>query len=141
MSQKDPKRPQFPLMRNDQDRNRQQPGQKGGPSQPPERRTPRVPTWLVASLIIVLIGWYIWEFFGPSDNPAVTGVTYSAVTEQIQAKNVEKATLSETTIRVELRDKVKWDSNNERINNDAPANASGITETDSLQATLPQGVE
>jgi len=143
MSQQDPKKPQFPLMRPDQDRNRQQPQNKkgGGQPQPPERRTPRIPTWVVASLIIALVGWYIWEFFGPSDDESVTGVTYTAVTEQIAAGNVERATLGETSIEMELQEPIKWDTENDRIDNNAPADNANITETDHIDATLPQGVD
>ncbi len=143
MSQQDPKKPQFPLMRPDQDRNRQQPQNKkgGGSPQTPERRTPRIPTWVVASLIIALVGWYIWEFFGPSDDENITGVTYTAVTEQIAAGNVERATLGETSIEVELRDLIRWDSETDRVDMQAPADNPNITETDHIDATLPQGVE
>ena len=141
MSQ-DPKKPQFPMMRPDEDRNRQQnQNQKGGGSQPPERRTPRVPTWVVASLIIALVGWYIWEFFGPSEDPEVLGVTYSAVTEQIAAGNVETAVLSETKIEVELNDPIRWDNENNRVNNDAPQDNPDVVVSDHIEATLPQGVE
>ena len=143
MSQQDPKKPQFPLKRPDQDGNRQQNSNQkgGGQPQPPQRRTPRIPTWVVASLIIALVGWYIWEFFGPSDNESITGVTYSAITEQIAAGNVERATLSETKIEVELADPIKWDSEVDRVDNDAPADNTNITETDHVNATLPQGVD
>ncbi len=143
MSQQDPKKPQFPLMRPDQDRNRQQnQNQKGGGQpQPPERRTPKIPTWVVASLIIALVGWYIWEFFGPSDDPNITGVTYTAITEQIDAGNVERATLGETSIEVELRDLIRWDSEADRVDMQAPADNPNITETDHIDATLPQGVD
>ncbi len=143
MSQQDPKKPQLPLMRPDKDQNRQQnPSPKGnGQPQPPERRTPRIPTWVVASLIIALIGWYIWEFFGPSDDVTITGVSYSAITEQIDVQNVERATLSETRIEMELRDPIRWDTQNERIDNDAPADNPNIVETDHIDSTLPQGVE
>jgi len=143
MSQQDPKKPQFPLMRPDQDRNRQQNQNKkgGGQPQPPERRTPKIPTWVVASLIIALVGWYIWEFFGPSDDENITGVTYSAITEQIAAGNVERATLGETSIEVELGDLIRWDSENDRVDMQAPADNANITETDHIDATLPQGVD
>lgn len=147
MSQQDPKKPQFPLMRPDQDRNRSNNGNNqrgnGGGQQPgtPQRRTPRIPTWVVASLILALIGWYIWEFFGPSDNESVTGVTYSAITEQIEAGNVERATLGETSVSVELRDPIRWNSETDMVDPEAPADNANITETDHVDATLPQGVE
>ncbi len=146
MSQPDPKKPQFPLMRPDQDRSRKQnqnqnPNQKGGGSQEPQRRNPRIPTWVVASLIIALVGWYIWEFFGNRDDDGATSVTYTAVTEQIEANNVSRATLAETEITVELNQAVNWDSENERIDPNAPQDGANITVTDEIQATLPQGVE
>ncbi len=145
MSQQDPKKPQFPLMRPDQDRNRQNGNNQrgGGGQQPgtPQRRTPRIPTWVVASLIIALIGWYIWEFFGPSDNPSTTGVTYSAITEQIASGNVERATLGETSITAELKEPIRWNSETDMIDPEAPTDASNIVETDRVDATLPQGVE
>lgn len=145
MSQQDPKKPQFPLMRPDQDRNRQdgnnQRGNGGQQPGTPQRRTPRIPTWVVASLILALIGWYIWEFFGPSDDPTTTGVTYSAITEQIEAGNVDRATLGETSITVELAEPIRWNTETDMVDPEAPADASNIVETDLVDATLPQGVE
>lgn len=144
MSQQDPKKPQFPLMRPD-DKNRQQQqkrqrGEGGEPGTP--RPGPRIPTWLVATVIIGLIGWYIWNSFGPQDDPDVTSVPYSVVTAQIDAQNVDLAELSETSIRVELNTPIYWDEENNRIVEVAPADAdSSIERTDEISATLPQGVE
>jgi cell division protease FtsH len=144
MSQQDPKKPQFPLMRPDQDRNRQQRQRQGGDdptgSQPP-RRTPKIPTWVVATVIIALVGWYIWEFFGPQDDPNVTEVPYSVVTEQIEADNISRAVLSETEIRVELTEPVKYDSEREVVDPNAPTTQASIEQADEIEATLPQGVE
>ncbi len=142
MSQPDPKKPQFPLMRPDQDKNRK-PGSKGGGggSKEPQRRTPRIPTWVVASLIIALVGWYIWEFFGPSEPEDTLGVNYSAITEQIAAGNVEKATMAETRITLELKSPIKWDSESERIDPQAPDGNENVTSSDKIRATLPQGVD
>lgn len=144
MSQQDPKKPQFPLMRPDHDRSRQQRQRDGGQDpngQEPQRRTPRIPTWVVATIIIALVGWYIWEFFGPQDDPSITGVPYSIATEQIAEGNVEKATLSETEIRLELKEAINYDSENERVDPEAPAEEETVEQTDDIEATLPQGVE
>ncbi len=144
MSQQDPKKPQFPLMRPD-DKNRPQrpkrPGDEGrGPA--PQRTGPRIPSWLVATIIIGLIGWYIWNYFGPQEDPSVTTVPYSVVTTQIDANNVEVAELAETTIRVELKDPIYWDTEAERVVENAPAEGnSTIVRTEEIDATLPQGVE
>ena len=142
MSQPDPKKPQFPLMRPDQDKNRKPaPKGGGGGSKEPQRRTPRIPTWVVASLIIALVGWYIWEFFGPSEPEDTVTVNYSAVTEQIAAGNVSKATLGETQITLDLNNEIKWDTEAERIDPQAPAGNANIETGDRIRATLPQGVD
>ena len=87
MSQQDPKKPQFPLMRPGEDRNRQQRPRRGGGDGPggdePNRPGPRIPTWVVATIIIALVGWYIWNFFGPQDDPTITDVPYNVVTRLI----------------------------------------------------------
>ncbi|HWV24827.1 MAG TPA: ATP-dependent zinc metalloprotease FtsH [Thermomicrobiales bacterium] len=142
MSQQDPKKPQFPLMRPDQDRARQQrQGGEGPNGSEPPRRTPRIPTWVVAVVILALVGWYVWEFFGPQDNSATTVVPYSVVTEQIDAGNVRKATLSETKIQVDLKNAINFDTENDRVDPNAPSSDSNIEQTDNVEATLPQGVE
>ncbi len=143
MSQPDPKKPQFPLMRPDQDKNRKPAPKSGGSggSKEPQRRTPRIPTWVVASLIIALVGWYIWEFFGPSQPEDTLGVNYTAVTEQIAAGNVTKATLGETQITVDLSNPIKWDSEAERIDPQAPDGNENVTSSNRIRATLPQGVD
>jgi cell division protease FtsH len=141
---KDSKKPQFPLMRPDQDRNRQQRQRRpDGQEDPemPERRTPRIPTWVVATLIIALVGWYIWQFFGPQDSSNTLSVPYTVVTQQLAAGNIEKATLSETSIEAQLNNSIKWNSDNETVDPNASADATGITEADNIKATLPQGVE
>jgi cell division protease FtsH len=145
MNQPDPKKPQFPLMRSDQDRQQRQQQNKngGGPGGPgtPQRRSPRIPTWVVATLIIALVGWYMWEYFGPSPSEDVQSVPYSVVTAQISDKNVEKATLSETKIKLELKDGVQWNSDAEAVDPNAADDAPNVRTVDTIEATLPQGVE
>jgi cell division protease FtsH len=144
MPKPDPKKPQFPLMRPDQDRNRQQrPRRTDGQEDPemPERRSPRIPTWVVATLIIALVGWYIWQFFGPQDASDRLSVPYTTVTQQLEAGNIEKVTLGETTIEADLAQAIRWNSDAEQVDPNAAADAPGITEADQIKATLPQGVE
>ena len=141
---KDPKKPQFPLMRQDQDRNRQQrPRRPDGQEDPdtPERRSPRIPTWVVATLIIALVGWYIWQFFGPQDETNRLSVPYTTVTQQLDAGNIDKVVLGETTIEADLAQAIRWNSDAEQVDPNAAADAAGITETQQIKATLPQGVE
>ena len=141
MSQQDPKKPQFPLMRPDDKNRQQQPKRSGGEEPGTPRPGPRIPTWLVATVIIGLIGWYIWNSFGPQEDPDVTTVPYSVVTAQIDGGNVALAELSETSIRVELNNEIYWDEENNRVVEVAPSEDSTIEQTDELTATLPQGVE
>ena len=142
MSQQDPKKPQFPLMRpDDQNRSPRQNGPDGGGSSP-QRSGPRIPTWLVATVIIALIGWYIFNYFGNQDDSGATDVPYSVVTAQIDADNISAATLAETSITVELKDAIYYDTENDRVVQNAPSDAnSTITRTEEIEATLPQGVE
>jgi cell division protease FtsH len=144
MNQPDPKKPQFPLMRGDQDRQRQQNnrggGGQGGPGGP-TRRTPRIPTWVVATLIIALVGWYLWEYFGPSEASDSQTVPYSVVTQQIAEGNVDKATLSETTITLDLTNDIQWNSDAEVVDPNASSDSSNIKTVSEVKATLPQGVE
>ncbi|MEJ7837267.1 MAG: ATP-dependent zinc metalloprotease FtsH [Thermomicrobiales bacterium] len=145
MNQPDPKKPQFPLMRSDQDRNQRQQqnkngGGSGGPGTP-TKRTPRIPTWVVATLIIALVGWYLWEYFGPSDSEPTQSVPYSVATEQIDTSNISKATLSETSIKLELVQPIKFNTDEDRVDPNAAEDATNVTSTDLIQATLPQGVE
>jgi cell division protease FtsH len=143
MSQQDPKKPQFPLMRPDNDRNRQQRPRRGGEDpngSEPNRQGPRIPTWVVATIIIALVGWYIWNFFGPQDDPNITDVPYNVITQMIEENNVDRAVMGETTIRLELKDAIRYDSEAQVVDNDAPLDRENIEETDDIQATLPQGV-
>lgn len=137
MQPKDPKRPQLPPP--DKGTGKQN-GRSGGPSNPLQR-TPRIPTWIVATLIIALIGWYIWEVFGPSQSQDDLTVSYSAVVDQIEAKNVKTATLSETEIQVDLNTPISWDTEKKEVVDSPPAESSNIRSSDSVQATLPQGVD
>ncbi|MCA9835138.1 MAG: ATP-dependent zinc metalloprotease FtsH [Thermomicrobiales bacterium] len=143
MSQQDPKKPQFPLMRpDDQNRNQRQNRPEGGGNQTPQRSGPRIPTWVVATVIIALIGWYIFNYFGNQDESGATTVPYSVVTAQIDASNVDTATLAETKIHLELKDAIYYDTENDRVLENAPAETSGtIVKTEEISATLPQGVE
>jgi len=136
MQPKDPKRPQLPPSDNRNQKN----GGKGGP-QNPLQRTPRIPTWIVATLIIALVGWYIWEFFGPSQSDSNINVSYSAITQQIADKNVKTATLSETKIKVELNNEITWNKKTEQIVTNPPAGEEGLQTGTKLEATLPQGVD
>jgi cell division protease FtsH len=145
MNQPDPKKPQFPLMRSDQDRNqRQQPNKNGGGpggQGGPQRRTPRIPTWVVATLIIALVGWYMWEYFGPSPAEDLQSVPYSVVTAQLDAQNVSKATMSETKIQLELKDEIKWNKDEKVVDPNAADDATNVSSFGKIEATLPQGVE
>ncbi|HLU35091.1 MAG TPA: ATP-dependent zinc metalloprotease FtsH [Thermomicrobiales bacterium] len=95
---------------------------------------------MVATIIIALVGWYIWNFFGPQDDPNITDVPYNVITQMIEENNVDRAVMGETTIRLELKDAIRYDSEAQVVDNDAPLDRENIEETDDIQATLPQGV-
>ncbi len=145
MQQHDGKKPpQLPNFRPGQDRNRpQQPrpggGGGGGNDQPP-RRTPRIPTWLVGALIVALIAWYIWEFFGPSTGTTSVSIPYSAVVSQVEAGNVSTATISDSKITADLKSPIVWDTeNNKPVENPPNELQTNMKRTENVSATLPPG--
>ncbi len=148
MQQPDGKRPpKSPIMRpengRDKRRQNQRPdgGAPGGPAGP-QRRSPRIPTWIVVGLIIALAGWYIYEFFGPNQDEEPLEIVYSAVEQQVGAGNVQRAKLSETEIEATLKNEIVWDSEREQIVENPPAELpSGLSRSNEVRATLPQGVE
>lgn len=145
MSQQDPKKPQFPLMRPDKDdRNRSsRPKRQGGNGGEEKPAGPRIPTWVVATVILALLGWYIFNFFSPSDESDATEVPYSVITTQIDANNLRTAELGETRITVELRDAIYYDTENQVIVDAPPADDEAtdrIVRVEEAESTLPQGV-
>ncbi|HEU0164069.1 MAG TPA: ATP-dependent zinc metalloprotease FtsH [Thermomicrobiales bacterium] len=94
----------------------------------------------MATLIIALVGWYIWEFFGPSQSDGNLSVPYSVITQQVSDKNVKEATLSGTKITVKLDSQVAYDKDTEKVVADAPSNDQ-ISRSSKLEATLPQGIQ
>jgi cell division protease FtsH len=110
--------------------------EKGGPS-----RRPRIPTWFVGLLLVIIAVWYAYQFMSPSDDDNRVTVPYSVAKNQIAAGNVETATLGTNNIEVNLKDSIRWngeanDGQGEVVPNDA-ANASDFQSTDKLKAKVP----
>ncbi len=109
-------------------------GQGGEPGQ----SRPRVPSWLIAVLILALVGWYLYQNFVPRADSDVTTVPYSVVTAQIDAGNVKEATITDSSIRVDLTKSVNWNRTDEKLQ---PAAGTDTIETDQLKATIPPVVQ
>ena len=113
-------------------------GDKEGQNGEPGQSRPRVPSWLIGVLILALIGWYLYQNFVPRADSSVTSVPYSVVTAQIDAGNVKEATITDTSIKVDLEKTVHWDKTDQTI---GTTGGSGTVETDQLKATIPPVVQ
>jgi cell division protease FtsH len=96
-----------------------------------------VPSWVVAVLLIAIVGWYFYQFLTPTNDAGRTTVLYSAVLSEVEAKNVSNATVSASKIQADLKQPIRWDSDaNKIVPADAPS-ASDIKPTDKIEATIP----
>jgi cell division protease FtsH len=96
-----------------------------------------VPSWVVAVLLIAIVGWYFYQFLTPTSDAGRTTVLYSAVMSQVEDKNVTTATITDSKIEADLKQPIRWDSDaNKVVPADAPG-ASDIKPTDKIEATIP----
>src|SRR5690606_33137915 len=82
-------------------------------------------------------GWYVYQYFLPSDGDDRTSVPYSVVIGQISDGNVTEATITDSQIRVDLKEPILWDETNEQLVEPGSEEVSGATESDQIQATIP----
>ncbi|MCC6675209.1 MAG: ATP-dependent zinc metalloprotease FtsH [Thermomicrobiales bacterium] len=113
-------------------------GDKEGQGGEPGQSRPRVPSWLIGVLILALVGWYLYQNFVPRADTNITTVPYSVVTAQIDAGNVKEATITDSSIRVDLAKSVNWNRTDQKLE---PAPGTGTIETDQLKATIPPVVQ
>ncbi len=111
---------------------------KDGKDGEPGSSRPRVPSWLIGLLILALIGWYLYQNFVPRADPATTSVPYSVVTAQIDAGNVKEATITDSSIQIDLDSPIFWNESDQKIET---ASGTGNIESEQLKATIPPVVQ
>ncbi len=111
------------------------PAGPGGPV-PPTRR-PRVPSWIVIVLLVSIVGWYAYQYFSPSSEGPRTSVPYSTVLQQVRAGNVKTATIGSSKIEVDLKQPVRWDSQNDVVVSPSAPNADKFPLISRASATIP----
>src|SRR4051794_32736045 len=79
----------------------------GGPVSSPRR--PRIPGWVVVALLVVLAGWYFYQWLVPHDGGNRQSVPYSVVLNQVDSDNVSVATITDSTVEADLKNSVRWD--------------------------------
>lgn len=90
------------------------PNNKPGGTPPPPRRT-RIPSWVVVVLLIGIAGWYVYNYFIPRDDGNRETISYSALTEQIEAGNVVEVSISESSVKGEFENSVLYDTDTDQI--------------------------
>ena len=110
---------------------------KRGPGGTPAPRRPRVPPWIVGLLLLSILGWYLYQYFGPEQDPDRTTIPYSTFLSQIDGRNIKEATVSSGRIDAELNQGLRWDKENERVVANDAANASEFDPVTRVRTTIP----
>lgn len=90
------------------------PNNKPGSTPPPPRRT-RIPSWVVVVLLVGIAGWYVYNYFIPSDDSSRESISYSALTAQIEAGNVTEVSISESKVTGELKSSILYDTETDTV--------------------------
>ncbi len=116
------------------------PGKDNDPSRrpaPPQTRRPRIPPWIVGVLLVAIIGWYVYQYFGPQSSGDRQTITYDALFTQINNSNVKVATVSGSTVEADLINSVRWDDNADTVVASTAPNASQVKTVSKVKATIP----
>jgi cell division protease FtsH len=100
-------------------------------------RRPRIPPWIVGLLLISILGWYVYQYFGPEQSPDQVSIPYSTFQQQVDARNVKEATISTSRIEAVLNQPIRFDSDSETIVPDDAANASDFDQVSEVRTTIP----
>ena len=116
------------------------PGKDNGRPGAPQSRRPRIPPWIVGVLLVAIIGWYVYQYFGPQSNGDRQTITYDALITQIQSNNVKVATVSGSSVEADLVNSVRWDDTTDTVVAGSSANASQAKPVSKVKATIPPPV-
>jgi cell division protease FtsH len=66
-------------------------------------------------LLIGIAGWYVYNYFIPRDDGNRETISYSALTEQIAAGNVNEVSISESNVKGEFKSSVLYDTDTDQV--------------------------
>jgi cell division protease FtsH len=66
-------------------------------------------------LLVGIAGWYVYNYFIPSDDSNRVTISYSAMTSEIAAGNVSEVSISESKVTGELKSSVLYDTETDQI--------------------------
>lgn len=116
------------------------PGKDNDPSRrpaAPQPRRPRIPPWIVGVLLVAIVGWYVYQWFGPQSSGDRQTITYNALITQITDKNVKVATVSSSTVEADLVNAIKWDDNADAVVSASASTSSNAKTVTKVKATIP----
>jgi cell division protease FtsH len=108
-----------------------------GPTGPQPPRRPRIPSWIVVVLLVSIVGWYVYQYFLPSNEAARTSIPYSTFTTLVTQDLVTTATITDSTIQGDLKQAILWDKDNETIVQPGSAGADKASSVTKVKATIP----
>ncbi|CAN5522688.1 ATP-dependent zinc metalloprotease FtsH [soil metagenome] len=94
--------------------NNRNPNNKPGSTPPPPKRT-RIPSWVVVVLLVGIAGWYVYNYFIPSDDGNRVTISYSAMQNEIAAGNVSDVSITESKVTGELKSSVLYDTETDQV--------------------------
>ncbi len=116
-------------------------GEKNDKNKTDGPRRPRIPTWFVGALLVSIAVWYAYQYMSPGSSDSRVTVPYSAAVEQINNGNAQTAVIGSSSLDLDLKGEVRWDSDqNQFIAADA-SNASSFKPTQKLTAKIPASLQ
>ena len=112
-------------------------GNGNGQQPAPQPKRPRIPPWVVGLLLVAILGYYVYRYFGPAQNSNQVTIPYSTFLSQVDAKNVKEASVSGSSVEADLNSPILFDTQSETIVATGSQEASGINPISKVKTTIP----
>ncbi len=111
--------------------------QKGKPGATPPVKKPRIPPWIVGLLLVSILGWYVYQYFGPEQQSDRTTIPFSTFQQIVDAKNVKEATVFSSRVEAELNTPIFFNSDTQTVVPAGDPGAAGLEPVTMIKTTLP----
>ncbi len=136
MQQRDGNQPPRPPQNGNGNGRPQGPNKNGQNNQSGDSPSPRsrIPSWAIAAVVVVILGFWAWNAFGRDNNGGRTSVDYSILTGQvIGADNATHVTVGTGEIDADLTSDIYVNGDGALV----AAGGDGITTTNQITAERP----
>ncbi len=132
MQQRDGNQPRLPNGNGrNQGSNKNDKNSQGGDNPTPRSR---IPSWAIAAVVVVILGFWAWNAFGGDDNGNRTTVDYSVLrSEVVNQNNASAVTISTGSIDADLNSPIFVNGEGDLV----AADGEGITQATDITAERP----